>query len=210
VVLGVYLVGRGGILDLTGGQGESGSRSGLDWRASPRLPPRALPSPTGLLDPFGPSPGRQDRWQVVLLLRVSANSDPAALGDARRKVRDAIMRAGLRADAVEAMEVAVGEVLSNVHWHAYKGGIGPISVAVSRYPNHVSVLMVDDGHAMVAPVVPRMLPSRASVGGRGLYLVGCFADSVRIRVNRAGYGLTVRLTKRLRSTETLIDSGRVA
>ena len=144
------------------------------------------------------------------LLRVSATSDPVALGDARRKVRDAMMKAGLRADAVEAMEVAVGEVLSNVYRHAYRSDIGPVSVACSRYLSCVSVLIIDSGHAMVAPVVPRVLPPRANVGGRGLYLVGRFADAVRIRVNRTGYGLTVRLAKRLPSAEPLTDSGQVA
>lgn len=146
----------------------------------------------------------------MLLLRVSANSDPVALADTRRKVRNAMMRTGLRANAVEAMEVAVGEVLSNVHRHAYQGDIGPVSVAVSRYPNCVSVLVMDSGHATVSPVVPRVLPPPASVGGRGLYLVGRFVDAVRIRVNRTGYGLTVRLTKRLGPTEPLIDRGQVA
>lgn len=108
------------------------------------------------------------------------------------------------------MEVAVGEVLSNVHRHAYRGDIGPVSVAVSRYPNRVSVLVIDNGHATMAPVVPRVLPPRANIGGRGLYLVGRFADGARIRMNRTGHGLTVRLTKRLRSTDPLIEGEQVA
>jgi anti-sigma regulatory factor (Ser/Thr protein kinase) len=99
------------------------------------------------------------------------------------------------------MEVAVGEVLSNVHRHAYQGDIGPVSVAVSRYPSRVSVLVIDDGHATAAPEVPHRVPPRANVDGRGLYLVGCFADNVRIRVNITGYGLTVRLAKRLRPSD---------
>jgi anti-sigma regulatory factor (Ser/Thr protein kinase) len=107
-----------------------------------------------------------------------------------------MIRAGLRTDSVELMEMAVGEVLSNVRRHAYSGESGPVTVAVSRYPHSVSVLVKDGGNATVAPEVPRRLPPRTHISGRGLYLVGRIADDVRIHVNRNGNGLTVRLAKR--------------
>jgi anti-sigma regulatory factor (Ser/Thr protein kinase) len=128
---------------------------------------------------------------------MSATSDPAALGNARRKVRDAMMRAGLRADDVAAMEVAAGEVLSNVHRNAYNGDVGLVSVAVLCHSYAVSLLISDGGDATEAPEIPRGLPPRTRKGGSGLYLVGRLAEDVRIRVGRSGHGLVVRFSKHL-------------
>jgi anti-sigma regulatory factor (Ser/Thr protein kinase) len=86
------------------------------------------------------------------------------------------MRAGLRADAVEPMEVAVGEVLSNAHRHAYDGAVGPVSVAVFRHSNLGSVVITDGGETTEAPEVPRRLPPLTREGGRGLYLVSRLVD----------------------------------
>lgn len=137
----------------------------------------------------------------MLLWQLTTQSDLVALRDVRRKVRDVMLRAGLRADAVADMEVAVGEVLSNACRHAYQGEVGPVSVAFSRHPHRVSVLITDRGSATEAPEIPGELPPEIRDGGRGLYLVARLADDVRIRVNRTGYGLKVRLTKRLRTEE---------
>ena len=102
------------------------------------------------------------------------------------------MKAGLRGHALEDMEVAVGETLSNVHRHAYEVGIGPVAIAVFRHPDAVSVFVSDRGNAIVAPDDPRDMRQRS-----GLYLAGRLADEVRMRVSRTGHGLVVRLMKRL-------------
>ena len=82
---------------------------------------------------------------AVLLFRSSTHSDPVTLINLRRNVRSVLLRAGQRGRALDKMEVAVGEVLSNVHRHAYQGDIGPVSVAVFRYPHQVSVVIIDRG-----------------------------------------------------------------
>jgi anti-sigma regulatory factor (Ser/Thr protein kinase) len=140
------------------------------------------------------------------LLRSSTVSDPTALAALRQKVRQSMIRAGLPLQTVGEMEVAVGEILSNVHRHAYLGDVGPVSVALFCYPHRISVLIIDRGHATTAPAVPATLPSDRG----GLYLVSRLVDDVRIRVNRAGYGLRVRLTKHLEPAETGADGLQAA
>lgn len=132
---------------------------------------------------------------VLLLLQPSTPTDPGTLHAVRLKVRDAMMKAGLRGHDLDGMEVAVGEVLSNVNLHAYGADGGPVSVAVSRLQDAVTVVITDRGDATVAPEVPR-LPARTTTGGRGLYLTSRLVDDLTIRVNRVGRGLRVRLTKR--------------
>jgi anti-sigma regulatory factor (Ser/Thr protein kinase) len=98
-----------------------------------------------------------------MLFRSSTHSDPVALTNLRRNVRSVLLRAGLRDQALDEMEIAVGEVLSNVHRHAYQGETGPMSVAVSRHADRVSVVITDRGRATEAPEVP--LRPRGGAGG---------------------------------------------
>jgi len=93
------------------------------------------------------------------------------------------------------MEVAVGEILSNTHVHAYHSRVGPVFVEVFQLQRTVSVVVIDMGDAVVAPVVPRTLPSYTRRGGRGLYLANRLSDEMECTVNRVGHGLTVRVTK---------------
>jgi anti-sigma regulatory factor (Ser/Thr protein kinase) len=123
-------------------------------------------------------------------------SDPKTFGELRREVREAlILRAGLSAAAADDMELAVGELLSNVHEHAYRGDVGPMAVAVLRSRLAVSVLVLDHGNATMVPRVPAESPAPTSKGGRGLYLVGVLADRILMCVNKKTGGLTVRITK---------------
>jgi serine/threonine-protein kinase RsbW len=133
----------------------------------------------------------------VNIIHIDTDSHPAALSDARRRVREAMIRAGIRVEVAQEMEVAVGEALSNVHRHAYKNRVGPVSVEVLRTAEAVTVAVADQGGATVAPAVPSTLPARTDQGGRGLYVVGRLVDDVEIQVNRAGHGITVRMTERL-------------
>jgi len=105
--------------------------------------------------------------------------------------------AGLAVDSVTAMEVAVGEALSNCYRHAYASGSGPVSVDVITTVDGLTVVVRDKGSATVAPAIPSVLPSRTASGGRGLYMVCQLADDVQIDVNESGHGITVRMTARL-------------
>lgn len=141
------------------------------------------------------------------ILELQTDSHPESLGDARRRVRDAMTRAGLDQEAARDMEVAVGEALSNVYQHAYPGGIGPVSVEVVVVPTALTVVVRDEGDATAAPVIPRRLPPRTNTGGRGLYMIGCLADQVEMQVNPEGHGVTVRITARPEAPLTAALSG---
>ena len=145
---------------------------------------------------------------VLLLLQSSTPSDPETLHAVRLKVRDAMITAGVREQAIEQMEVAVGEILSNVHLHAYRD-TGSVSVAVFHFRVALSVIITDWGTAIVAPDVPE-LPAWTTQGGRGLYLASHLVDDLVIRVNRVGHGLRVRLTKRLEEAEASGDGLQAA
>jgi anti-sigma regulatory factor (Ser/Thr protein kinase) len=124
------------------------------------------------------------------------------LGVVRRWVGNTTMAAGLDQGAAAEMGVAVGEVLSNVHRHAYQDGMGPVLVHVFRVQSVVAVVVVDRGHAAGVPNVPDTPPEYLEHTGRGLYLARRLTDRLEIRRNPRGQGLSVRLVKRLRPADT--------
>lgn len=136
------------------------------------------------------------------ILGLQTDSHPDSLSDARRRVRDAVVEAGLHLEPARNLEVAVGEVLSNVYQHAYARGVGPVFVEVHTSPGAFVVVVRDEGRTTSAPVIPETLPSRSTPGGRGLYLVEHLVDDVEIRVNPGGHGVAVRMTTRARGEET--------
>ncbi len=131
------------------------------------------------------------------IFNLQTDSRPELLGYMRRQIREAIMRAGVGADAAATMEVAVGEVLANTYLHAYQRGAGPVFVEVAALPDAVTIVIRDEGLATVPPAIPLDLPPVSSHGGRGLFLAGRLADDIEVRVNPAGHGVTVRLAVRL-------------
>lgn len=133
--------------------------------------------------------------QLERLLYLHTDSRLESLWDARSQVRDALARTRLSPQAAAEMEVAAGELLSNTHLHAYYSGVGPVFVEVFHLRWTVSVVVIDMGDAVVAPVVPSTLPYHTRKGGRGLYLASHLCDEVQFAVNRIGHGLAVRATK---------------
>jgi anti-sigma regulatory factor (Ser/Thr protein kinase) len=142
--------------------------------------------------------GAQESRLVMRILELHTNSHPESLAGARREVRDAMTGAGVGADTVRDMELAVGEVLANVHAHAYGSGVGPVSIEVATTDAELTVTVCDEGGATEPPTIPRTLPSWTRHGGRGLYMASRLAEDVEIRVNSAGHGVMVRMKARLR------------
>lgn len=132
------------------------------------------------------------------ILQFHTDSDPYSLGKARRHVRNTLVQAGFGVEVVRDVEAAVGEALANVHDHAYDGGAGPVSITVFRSDGRLTVVINDNGRAIVAPSVPHVPPPSTSLRGRGLYMVGHLMDEVAIVVNPSGHGLAVRMTTRLK------------
>ena len=142
--------------------------------------------------------------QVMPDLHLLADSLPGTLTYVRKQVGATAASAGLSPQAVWDLEVAAGEVLSNVHRHAYAGGIGPVSVEVFHTTKTVEVVISDTGKAREAVTVRRTRPSNTDQCGRGLYLVGRLVDDVKIRVNHGGHGLVVRISMRLKNAQTTV------
>jgi len=128
------------------------------------------------------------------------------------EIRRAIAETGLTREAVLDMEIVAGEILSNVHRHAYPSGIGPVVVEVFHTARRVTVAVIDSGMAVVEPVVPHTLPTRTEGGGRGLYLASRLADEVTFSLNAEGHGLAVRATKQFEdpSVEKVATEDRAA
>jgi serine/threonine-protein kinase RsbW len=131
------------------------------------------------------------------ILQFTTDSRPDSLGRARRRVRNALVQAGIDAQVVGNMEAAVGEALANVHDHAYAGGLGSVSATVFKSAGCLTAVISDDGRGTVAPSGPDVPHPSTSLRGRGLYVMGHLMDDVAISVNPAGHGLTVRMTARL-------------
>ena len=140
--------------------------------------------------------------QIVRDLHFRADSQPATLTRIRKEVRETAAQLGLNVYAVSDLEVAAGEVLSNVYRHAYNG-VGPVFVDVYHATKTVEVVISDIGKAREAVSVPRTPPPNANYGGRGLYLVSRLVDDLRIRVNDHGHGLVVQMSMALKDNRTV-------
>lgn len=130
-------------------------------------------------------------------LHLLADSQPATLTHIGKQVRDTAAQLCLNPYAVSDLEVAAGEVLSNVHRHAYND-VGPVFVDVFHTTKTVEVVISDIGKARKAVSVPHTPPPNANYGGRGLYLVSRLVDDLRIRVSDNGHGLVVQMSMRLK------------
>jgi anti-anti-sigma factor len=115
-------------------------------------------------------------------------ADPAELATMRRTVARWAAAAGLPADAVDDLQLALGEAMANAVEHAYAGD----THGVCEY----RIDLEPDGTVRVSVTDPgRWRPPPADRGhrGRGLELISALADDVEVdRTPGAGVGTTVR------------------
>jgi anti-sigma regulatory factor (Ser/Thr protein kinase) len=129
---------------------------------------------------------------------VRAETHVMTLRALRRMIVQSAEFCGASQAAVTDLEIAVGEILSNVRRHAYRGGAGLVEVHV-RCGEHATEIVVHDHGAPVvrAPQVPLVRPAALDVDGVGLYLTGQVVDSVEIsHPAHDEHGTSVRLLKR--------------
>ncbi|SCL32484.1 Anti-sigma regulatory factor (Ser/Thr protein kinase) [Micromonospora rhizosphaerae] len=112
--------------------------------------------------------------------------DLAALPGVRRFVADHAAGAGLHADRVADLQIAVTELAANSVAHA--GGAGTLQVWLTG--THLVCEIRDDGW-LADPLAGRLAPAVDGVGGRGLVIVHALCDLVR--VHSTATGTTVRL-----------------
>lgn len=124
-----------------------------------------------------PTPAEQ-----VALLRY----DLATLPQVRRFVADHGRSAGLAADRVADLQIAVTELATNSVAHA--GGAGTLQAW--RTDRHLVCEIHDDGW-LADPLAGRLAPAHDGIGGRGLVIVHALCDLVLVHTTAAG--TTVRL-----------------
>ena len=116
---------------------------------------------------------------------------PARLADLRQAARHALRE--VPPQIAEELVLAVDEAATNAILHGSRGG-DPVQVAVRVRGDWVEATVVDHGPAQ--PPHPPPTTDQLSSRGRGLWLLGCLVDEVR--VERAALGTRVRLRRRIR------------
>lgn len=131
-----------------------------------------------------------------LALRVRI--DPQMVRLVRKMGRLISDEAGLNEHDAMAVEVSIGEALSNTFVHAYDGSSGPVDVEFAREQGVLIIEVRDAGpRRQQVPVVPSHSP-RPGQTGRGLYLIGHLMDRIEITPALAtGEGTRVRMSKRI-------------
>lgn len=136
-------------------------------------------------------------------LAIHVQIDPQMVRLVRKIGRLVSEEAGLNEIEATAVEVAMGEALSNVFFHAYAGGSGPVAVEIVRERGALIVEVSDSGERRARPPeIPHSLP-RPSDPGRGLYLIKGLMDGLEVtHPTEYGRGTRVRMTKRISSRGT--------
>jgi anti-sigma regulatory factor (Ser/Thr protein kinase) len=117
--------------------------------------------------------------------RLTAPALADEVGRMRRAASAAAAEHGLGGRALEHLELAVSEALTNVVLHAYPDHPGPMSVEVESDAEVVRVTVADDGGGIAAQAKHRG-------PGLGLGILASAADFCEIR-SRRGTGVEVML-----------------
>lgn len=110
---------------------------------------------------------------------------PASVGAARSAVGNLAVSAGAAGETVDAVRLAVSELVTNGVLHAYGEHPGTIQVTAAALDDELWILVADDGRGLHARTDSPGL-------GLGLALVSQVADDFSI-VSRATGGTEVRL-----------------
>jgi serine/threonine-protein kinase RsbW len=106
--------------------------------------------------------------------------------------------AGFDEDEQYKLSMAVREVLINALEHGNRGDLNkPIGLGFSLLNDRLVVEVHDEGKGFDISQVPdpRQDECLLKTSGRGLFLVRCFADDLRVKAGNNG-GATVLITKR--------------
>lgn len=135
------------------------------------------------------------RIQVELTLPREASSVPLA----RHTVSAALRSAGVAADCLAEIQVALSEACTNVFHHADAGD--SYEVLINVEDEQLTMEVVDEGSGPGGRV-PRM-PDTSAESGRGLALMAAFSD-LAVFDSVVGDGGSVHLMKRLQWDEELL------
>jgi len=128
-------------------------------------------------------------------LAIHVQIDPQMVRLVRKMGRLVSEEAGLDEMDAMAVEVSMGEALSNALVHAYAGNSGPVAVEIVRERGTLVVEVRDSGELQYPP--------GPSEPGRGLYLIKRLMDGVEVtHPTDEGRGTRVRMLKRISSRGT--------
>jgi len=134
-------------------------------------------------------------------MECSIPASASHLAGLRRAVRDCLRE--VPGEAAEELVLALNEAATNAILHGSRGG-DPVQVAVWVRDGWVEATVVDHGPAQ--PPRPPPTTDRLSGHGRGLWLLDCLVDEVR--VERVKLGTRVTLRRRIRSPSRPTGGGR--
>jgi serine/threonine-protein kinase RsbW len=133
----------------------------------------------------------------VRLEALSVRSDPAKIRDVRIWVSSIARAAGFADDETRDLAVALSEVCSNSHRHAYAGRTdGRIDLEVEVENGGLRLTIRDYGAGFEASEHAAPLPAEPTEGGYGLVLIRSLMDDVKF--TNMGVGTRVVLVKHRR------------
>ena len=121
--------------------------------------------------------------------------DTASVPLARHTVAAALRRAGVAADCVAEVEVAISEACTNAYAHA--ADALTYEVTISLQDEQLTIDVVDSGPGFGEGPPSTAMPHTASDGGRGVALMAAFTDEA-VFDSVTGGGGSVHLVKLLR------------
>jgi anti-sigma regulatory factor (Ser/Thr protein kinase) len=128
-------------------------------------------------------------------------ASPAHLAGLRRAARDALRE--VPPQVADELVLALDEAATNAVLYGSRGG-DPVQVAVRVQGAWVEATVLDHGPAQ--PPQPSRTTDQLSGHGRGLWLLRCLVDEVR--VERVKLGTRVTLRRRIRSPSRPTGGGR--
>jgi anti-anti-sigma factor len=149
--------------------------------------------------------GRQD---AVRDLDLEVPAEPASLAQTRRAVARWLRRAGADSSDVTAMQLVVGELLTNSVEHAYAQASASHAAAAATVRVHLHLSAAGVLEAEVADRGRWRSAASEPGRGRGLVLSTRLVDSLVI--DRGGTGTTVRVRQRLTATARVLTDHQLS
>jgi anti-sigma regulatory factor (Ser/Thr protein kinase) len=134
-------------------------------------------------------------------MELTIPASPAHLAGLRQAARDALRE--VPTPIADELVLALDEAATNAILYGSRGG-DPVQVAVWVRGAWVEATVLDHGPAQ--PPQPPRTTDRLSGHGRGLWLLDCLVDEVR--VERVKLGTRVTLRRRIRSPSRPSGGGR--
>jgi serine/threonine-protein kinase RsbW len=136
-------------------------------------------------------------------------SDPRVVAEIRRRFETFVRGARFSPQEVEDLKIAVSEACANAIRHGSPHGPhNQFRFSTSLVGDQLTIEIADEGHGFTPRSASLPPPGEFQGGGRGIFLMQRFCDS--LEVEREAGGTVVRLRKRLpegRRSAGLADDG---